>query len=240
MRKMLIILSVVSTMLFSAVMFYQPISAQSSVKSGDIIVQTIPGPTLAQKLSERAQNSWLWYIVRGSGIVAAVCLIILMLSGIGFITGHSFRFLEPIIAWASHRALGIVLGISLLLHMVGLLFDKFVPFSILNLLVPWSSNYKPVTLFGFQLGSLNIALGVLAFYILVLITVTSLLAIKDTKPRLWKFSHLLSYVVMVFVFFHSLYLGTDLAGGFLRYAWIAIGVLILLASLYRLWRAKTT
>jgi len=213
----------------------QPTVAQSA---GNIVVQNIPGPSVVEQLTNRVLGSWPWYLVRASGIVAAIVLVILMLSGIGLVTGHTFRFLEPITAWASHKALGIVFGISVLIHMIGLLFDHFVPFDIPTLLVPWLSSYKLVTIFGLQMGSLFVALGVLAFYGLILVVITSLLWIEK-KPFLWKIIHLLSYLVMVFVFIHALYLGTDLASGLWRWVWIASGVIVAAAVVARLWRAKT-
>jgi len=88
------------------------------------------------------------------------------------------------------------------------------------------------------MGSLFVALGVLAFYGLILVVITSLLWIEK-KPFLWKIIHLLSYLVMVFVFIHALYLGTDLASGLWRWVWIASGVIVAAAVVARLWRAKT-
>ncbi len=82
------------------------------------------------------------------------------------------------------------------------------------------------------------ALGVLAFYGVAVIIITSLVWV-DKKPHTWKIFHLLSYLVLLFVFVHALYLGTDLASGVLRLVWIAVGLLTALAILYRLWRAKT-
>ncbi|MFA5003831.1 MAG: hypothetical protein WC498_00965 [Candidatus Saccharimonadales bacterium] len=214
------------------------VMAQSS-QFANVVVQDAQGPSVAQKFTDRAKSSWPWFIVRASGLVAAASLILLMLSGIGQITGDTFRFLAPLTAWASHRALGITFGISVLIHMVGLLFDTFVPFGILQLLVPWLSNYKPVTLFGVHLGSLYVALGVLAFYAVGLVVVSSLLWVEK-KPYIWKWIHLLSYVIIMFVFVHALYLGTDLAHGIFRLLWIVLACAVLLGSLYRLWRAKTT
>jgi hypothetical protein len=202
------------------------------------VISTVLGSTLAQSVINRTISSWPWYVVRGSGLVAAVSLIILLLSGVGFITGQTFKFLEPITAWASHRALGIVFGISILIHMAGLLLDHFVPFNLINVLIPWSSSYKPVIIFGVNLGSLYVSLGVMAFYMVVLITIYSLLWI-DKKPYSWKLTHLLSYVVFVFVFIHALYLGTDLAGGLLRLVWIAMGIIVSIAIIIRLRRART-
>ena len=202
-----------------------------------VLFVVFSGSDSVQSIINRVISTWPWYIVRGSGIIAAISLVILMLSGLGSVTGHTFKLLEPIIAWASHKALGIVFGISILIHMVGLLFDHFVPFSLVNLLLPWTSNYKPVTFFGLHLGSLFVSLGVLAFYAVVLIIITSLLWI-DKKPYIWKLIHLLSYIVLVLVFFHALNLGTDIASGFLRWLWIAIGVGGAGLIAYRIWRSK--
>lgn len=202
------------------------------------VISTISGSTLAQSVINRTISSWPWYVVRGSGLVAGVSLMILLLSGVGFITGHSFKFLEPITAWASHRALGIAFGVSILIHMAGLLLDHFVPFNLINLLIPWSSSYKPVTIFGVNLGSIYVSLGVMAFYMVALITMYSLLWI-DKKPYSWKLTHLLSYVVFVFVFIHALYLGTDLAGGILRLIWILLGIGVSIAIIVRLRRSRT-
>ncbi len=206
--------------------------------TADIVVQTKPGPTVAQKYSQRVKSSWPWYVARGSGFVAAFALILLMISGIGQVTGYTFRFLEPLTAWATHRALGLTFGVAVLIHMFSLLFDRFVPFSLLQLFVPWLSHYKPVTIAGLHLGSLYVALGVLAFYGVVLIILTSLLWV-DKKPYTWKLFHLLSYLILVFVFIHALYLGTDLAHGFWRWLWIILALGTFFSAIHRLWRAKT-
>ena len=189
-------------------------------------------------IRDRVISSWPWYVIRGSGIIAAISLVVLMISGVGSVTGHTFKFLEPIVAWATHRSLGIIFGISIILHMGGLLFDHFVSFNLINIFIPWLSNYKPVTLMGIHLGSIAVALGVLAFYGTVLIIITSLIWVEK-KPYLWKLVHLLSYVVLVFVFIHALYLGTDLQNGFLRWLWIAVGVGGFGLIVYRLSMAKT-
>jgi predicted ferric reductase len=212
MRKLLLLFAILAITVSMGTLFNRSVLAEgdeaptTSNGSTNIVVQTIPGPTVAQKYATRTKTSWSWYIVRGSGLVAAASLIILMLSGIGLVTGYSFRFLEPLTAWASHRALGLTFAIAVLVHIFGLLFDHFVSFNLLQLLVPWLSNYRPVTIAGVHLGSLYVALGVLAFYAIAIamITITSLVWI-DKKPYTWKLFHLLSYLVMLFVFVHALY-----------------------------------
>lgn len=212
-------------------------SAESNSSSA-ATAQPLAGTSVVQRLTDRAKTSWPWYVTRGSGLVAAAALVILLLSGIGQVTGYSFTFLDPITAWATHRALGIAFGLAVVVHLVSLLFDHFVPFTIWQLLVPWLSPYKPLTIGNVQLGSFYVALGVLAFYLVVIVIITSLLWVEK-KPYLWKLIHLLSYLIILFVFVHALYLGTDLADGLFRLLWVLVAVGIAGAVVYRLWRAKT-
>ncbi len=235
MRKLLLILAV-SLGLFVFMPALQASAQTSSGQGNSVTVETIPGQTLTQIVKERAENSWPWYIVRASGIVAGVSLILLLLSGIGSVTGHFFRFLDPLTAWASHRALGITFVVSVLIHMFTLLFDHFVPFNLVDILVPWASSYKQVTLFGLHLGSLFVALGVLAFYGSIIVVATSLLLV-DRKPKLWKLIHYLSYLIIFDVFIHAFFLGTDTGHGTGRILWVIGNVMVLIAIGIRLNRA---
>jgi sulfoxide reductase heme-binding subunit YedZ len=238
-RKLLLLIALTVAPLGLAPMALAAASpAPTQAGSGDIIVQTVSGPTVASQLAKRTQSSWSWYLTRASGMIASFALVLLLLSGIGQVTGYTFRFLEPLTAWASHRALGLTFTVAVLVHMFTLLFDHFVPFSLGTLFVPWLSSYKPVTLYGHHLGSLYVALGVLAFYAVVVVVLTSLFWI-DKKPYIWKISHLLSYFILAAVFVHTLNLGTDVQSGFFRWLWIGAGIVLLGATINRLWRAKT-
>ena len=210
-------------------------ASSTSTDTPDILIPSVQGQSVTQRLANRARSSWPWYITRAAGLLAAFTLVLLILSGVGLITGYTFRFFEPLTAWAVHRAIGITFGVSVLVHIGALLFDKFVPFSILQALVPFLSPYRPLTIAGYHLGSLYVALGILAFYGLALIIITSLF-IMDRRPRLWKAVHILSYLVVAMVFVHALFIGTDLAHGSFRAAWLIFGGLLLVAILMRLRR----
>lgn len=201
----------------------------------NVLVAPAQGQSVSGQLETRAKSSWPWYITRASGFVAAFALVLLMLSGIGFITGATFRFLEPLTAWATHKAIAVVFGISLLIHGTALLFDKFVPFNIVQVLVPFKSNYHDTTIAGHYVGSLFVAFGVIAMYLVLAIILASYLWI-DKKPHLWKAIHFLAYLTMIFVFFHALYLGTDLTHGIFRILWIIAGIGVAVAIFYRLRR----
>lgn len=225
--------------LISASTFINPqtVLAQSSGNE-QITVQSIKGESLPEIVIKKTKDSGIWFLVRASGLIAAGSLIILILSGIGSVTGHSFKFLDPITTWATHRALGIAFVISTFVHVIGLLFDKYVHFSVIDILVPFWSSYKPTELFGINVGSLYVTLGILAFYGSIIILVTSLKWI-DKQPKKWKMIHILSYFVIASVFVHGLTIGTDLQAGKLRALWVVIGIILIIAIIARLRRTKT-
>ena len=166
-------------------------------------------------------------------------MVVLMLSGIGLITGQTFKLFEPLTAWATHRALGIAFSIALFIHIFALLFDKFVPMNIIQVLVPFTSTYLPITIWGIHFGTLWTAFGIVAMYMTFIIVATSLLWIEK-KPYLWRFIHFFSYAVLALVFFHGLFMGTDLSHGSFRFLWIAMGVGVIAYIVVRLKRAGTT
>ena len=194
--------------------------------------------TTTQQIASKLEKSWPWYLTRASGIVALVSLFWLMISGIGQVTGYTFKFLQPITAWATHKALGIAFLGSIFIHIGALFFDKFVPFGLVDIFIPFASNYRTLTIAGVHLGSTYVAMGIISLYLTILIVATSLLVI-DKKPRFWKISHLLSYLTMLLVFIHAISIGTDTSSGWVRVVCIIIGLALVVATLHRLRRANT-
>lgn len=210
----------------------------NGAQAPDISVPTLPGPTIPHLLATRTAQAWPWYVTRGAGIVAAVLLLLLILSGIGLITGYTFRVFEPLNAWAVHKAIALAFGVAIIVHGGSLLFDKYVHFSLIQVFVPFASTYKPVVLFNHHIGSLWVALGVMSSYLFAIVIGTSLWLI-DRKPRYWKLIHFLSYLAAVMVYFHILYTGTDTSHGFYRVLWLILGYILAFGILFRLKRARS-
>lgn len=182
-------------------------------------------------------QSWPWYLTRASGFIAAGLLILLLISGITSFTGHYFKFMEPLKAWANHRAIGIAFAVTALIHILSLLFDKFVSFDLVELFVPFASDYQRISVGNVAVGSLAMALGIFSLYMVGLIIYTSLTKTINTRPRLWKNTHYLSYGIMIFIFFHAIMIGTDLQQGIWRISWIILNVVVLGFMLFRIRRA---
>ncbi len=181
--------------------------------------------------------AWPWYVVRAAGIISVILVLLVMFSGIGMVTGLTYRYIEPLKAWTIHRALGIALVASVLVHIVFLLFDKFAPYSLADITIPFLVHYEHSKLFGLSVGSLYNAVGIIATYLLVIVLISSLTVIESRK-RLWHRLHYLSYPLMTMVFFHTLFLGTDFKHGIFRIIWVALGIILLLGLLSRLRRTS--
>jgi DMSO/TMAO reductase YedYZ heme-binding membrane subunit len=143
------------------------------------------------------EQTW-WFVSRASGMVAWVVLGATCLWGILLIT----RMLKPADrpAWLLdlHRWLGALAVATTLVHMAALVADNFVHFGWKELLVPNASPWKtgPVTW------------GIFAFYLLLIIEISSLL-MKKMPRRLWHSIHLLSYVLFAIATVHGIQAGTD-------------------------------
>lgn len=199
----------------------------------------IVASSAAQIALHRVGASWEWYVIRGAGFTAAGLLILLMLSGIGQVTGLTYRFFEPVKAWLIHKALAIALCIAIFIHVLFLLFDHFVPFSLTQVLIPFVSHYTNGTKFlGLSFGSLAVTFGILAAYGVVIIVLSSLGWI-DSHKKAWRWLHYLSYFVMLFVFLHAVSVGSDLKYGTFRTIWIGLILLVALAVISRLLRTGT-
>ena len=193
-----------------------------------------------QIASQRVDSSWEWYVIRAAGFVSAILLILLMLSGIGQVTGLTYRFIEPVKAWTLHKAMAIALCFSIAVHVLFVLLDKFVPFTLPQVFIPLLSHQNNGSPFaGIALGSLAVTFGILAMYGVAIIVMSSLGWI-DSKQKTWRWLHYLGYVVFILVFLHGLYEGTDLRYGTFRAAWLVMGFVIIAAIISRLRRVGTT
>ena len=139
-----------------------------------------------------------WYITRASAITAYLLMFVIIVIGTGMTTGYIYNLINPVEAWSIHRSLSLSLGVTILVHIVSLMFDKYINFRLIDLLVPFASKVMPV----------YVALGIFAFYLLLIIILTSLM-IRLRLPVLWRKLHYLVYPMFALAAFHGLLTGSD-------------------------------
>lgn len=85
-----------------------------------------------------------------------------------------------------------------IVHMASLVADTYVNFTWVDVLVPFSSSYRPWP----------VAAGVVAFWMLICVQGTSL-AMKKMSRVWWRRIHMLSYLMYAIIAVHALSAGSD-------------------------------
>jgi predicted ferric reductase len=167
-----------------------------------------------------------WYIARSGGIVAWALLAGSVLWGLALSTKVLRGRPRPNWILDLHRFLG---GLALLftgIHVAGLVFDSYVHFGLTEVLVPFASAWHPVA----------VAWGVIAFYLLVAVELTSL-ARKKISKRAWRLTHYLSFPLFLLTTVHALSAGTDRSTVLLRWSVIVVSAVITGLTFVRLNKA---
>ena len=155
-----------------------------------------------------------WYVARASGLVAWAAMTGSVLWGVLLATRVLRSIDNP--AWLQdlHRWLGGTALIMTGLHMLSLMLDSWTHFSLTEVFVPLAAGYRPWP----------VALGIVAFYLLVAVYGSSLLRPRMPR-RFWKALHYGSYASVILVSFHAGWSGSDVgAWGYRLVAFTLLGL----------------
>jgi predicted ferric reductase len=164
----------------------------------------------------------LWYTARAAGIVTWALLAASVLWGLALST----RVLRgrPRPAWLLdlHRFLGGAAVVFLAVHIVTIVFDTYVHFGLVEVLVPLTGSWRP--------GA--VAWGIVAMYLLVTVELTSLARARLPK-QIWDWSHYIAFPLFLFASIHALTAGTDRAAPALRGAVFAAAAAVAMLTAIR-------
>ncbi|MCP3988344.1 MAG: hypothetical protein GY724_04660 [Actinomycetia bacterium] len=170
-----------------------------------------------------ANEQLWWYVARAGGIVALILVAASVLWGLLLSSKYLAGGPKPKGLLDLHRFLG---GLSVVftgLHLLGLYLDSFVRFTVADLLVPFASSWRP--------GA--VAAGVVAFWVLVSVQVSSMM-MRKLPRRWWRWIHLMSYLLLPLGLAHGITAGTDARSLWYRLgSGAGIGLLVWLTA----WRA---
>jgi sulfoxide reductase heme-binding subunit YedZ len=142
-------------------------------------------------------SSTVWYFARSAGIVAYVLVSSSVL--LGLLMAGRTRFVWPRFAVEEvHRFLATLAGVFVVLHGGSLLLDSVVPIGLGQLLVPFTSSYRP----------LAVGLGVCAAELMAAVGISN--ALRPRIPhRVWRRLHYLTFAVWILSSLHGILAGTD-------------------------------
>lgn len=164
-----------------------------------------------------------WHVSRATGMISWAVLTLSILWGLALSTKLLGKRPPPAWLLDLHRFLG---GFGVLLvgiHLVALVPDNFVHFGWSELFVPFASAWKT--------GA--IAWGIVAFYLLIAVEVTSL-AMKRLPRKLWRYVHVSSFVLWVVATVHAIAAGSDAAHPAFRWTAVAGVQLVLFLTIARI------
>ncbi len=200
------------------------------------------GKGMANLSSNDSDSStpWMWYLSRASGFLAYIFLWFSIFLGLSIRDPFLKKMVKPVYSFDLHSFTaasavfwGLFHGTSFLFHEGPFkmsLGDVFIPLHMANGLV----------------DSGPLALGIIAFYVMVVLIVTSY-AKKWMSQKIWRISHFLNITLLPLVAVHALFIGTDMQNQPIR-AWFLISVFILvpfylrnLSSLvWNKWRTRSS
>jgi sulfoxide reductase heme-binding subunit YedZ len=161
----------------------------------------------------------LWYLTRTMGVSAYVALSFSVI--LGMLRSVARKSSERI-SWVVdelHQFVATLSGLLVAGHLVTLALDPFLPFSIINLLLPVNEPFKPSA----------VAFGIFGLYSMVLLLVSSWLR-KRMRYSWWRGIHYVSFFAFAMVTLHGWFAGSDSGEPWMRaiYAFATSVVLFLM------------
>jgi len=140
----------------------------------------------------------MWYITRSAGILAY--LLVWLSTAWGLLIPS--KLLEPVLhgnfTYDFHQFISLLSLGFLGLHIFILTADRYLPFTLADILIPFHAPYRPAW----------VGVGVIAFYILLLVTITFYLR-KRIGMKMFRLIHTLSLAGYLGALVHAFMSGTD-------------------------------
>ncbi len=140
----------------------------------------------------------MWYITRSAGWVSYILVWFSTVWGLALPIKMFKKWLSPTFTFEFHQFLSLLAIGFLALHVGVLLLDKYLPFSLAQILFPFFSTYRP----------LWVGLGIIAAYLTLLVTITFYMRSR-IGMKTFKSIHLLSFVAYIGATLHGFFSGTD-------------------------------
>lgn len=175
-------------------------------------------PNLAFSLGGDAPKAY-WYLSRATAFASLSLLWLSMALGMGITNKMARAWPGAAAAFAIHEYVSLVGLAFAVFHAVVILGDHYINFTLLQILVPFTTvDYRPLWVGVGQVGFYVWLIVALTFYIRSLI-----------GQKTWRFLHYASFAMYLMGLLHGLFSGTDASMPWAQwYYWISGGSLLFL------------
>jgi hypothetical protein len=167
----------------------------------------------------------LWYMTRGTGVVALLLLTASLVLGTLSSARWKSNRMPRFVVGGLHRNLTLLAMVFVVAHVVTTVADQFAPIHLRDGVLPFLSPYRPVWL----------GLGTVAFDLLLALVVTSIVRAR-LGLRLWRAVHWLAYASWPVALLHALGTGSDARHGWMALLGFTSGTAVGVAVLVRIGR----
>lgn len=174
-----------------------------------------------------SSGSALWYLSRGTGAVSLILLSATVAMGIADVTRWSSPRWPRFVVDALHGTLSLAAVLLVGAHVVTSVLDPFAPLRLTDAVIPFEGRYRP----------LWVGLGAVAFDLLAVIVVTSLMR-RRIGVRAWRTVHWAAYACWPPALAHTLGTGSDVRSGWMLALSLACASLVVTAVGARLATAR--
>ena len=140
-----------------------------------------------------------WYAARAGGVVAYVLLTIAVLLGMTMASRRRVERWPRIAIEDVHRFVTFAAGTFVVIHIVAIAIDAYLPFSLQSLVVPFISRYRPAW----------VGLGIVAAELMLAVAITNRLRERALSYKTWRKLHYATFAVWGSATIHGLGSGTD-------------------------------
>lgn len=194
------------------------------VLAGSVFLATASGAWVRQNLSwlfaADTVQVW-WYVTRAAGIIAYLLLWLSTAWGLAVPAKMLDGLIDRSATFDFHQFISLLAIGFLGLHIGVLALDRYLPYSGLQILVPFLSPYRP----------LWVGIGVISFYLILLVTVTYYIRTR-IGMRAFRAIHLLSLVAYLGATLHGLDAGTDSPLVAMQLLYEVTGLVVIFLTVY--------
>ena len=163
-----------------------------------------------------------WIVLRAAGVASYLLLFASVAWGLIATTALFGRRLHRATSTSFHQFLGSAGVVMLIVHLGGLLADRFTPFRPADVLVPWHSGYRPSA----------VALGIFSMYLVIAVVVSSW-ARKRVGTKWWRRLHILAAPAFALALVHGVLAGSDTGHPAMQVMYVATGLITVFLLMMR-------
>jgi predicted ferric reductase len=149
-----------------------------------------------------------WYIGRASGILAFILLTLVVVNGLLMSTRTAFRVMPPALNYEMHRFFSWMAIITVIGHFVSFTFDGFFHLTFFEGLVPFLLQRDFTSSLGYGFN-FSVGIGIIAFYGILTLVVTSELRRFGFPLKKWRALHYTSFLAYILFLVHGIMAGSD-------------------------------